>query len=147
MPPLQTQYDDNIAAGYVGAIVNQELCNLISRAVEDSGGIAFGLAVMQGTADKEVTVSDGSDFLGITVRDQSVVASDPDDPDLFEYQENARIMTKGVIWVAANGAVSAGDEVEVQADGTFGASTSGNVSGARWETSAADTELAQLRLG
>ncbi len=104
MPSVQTTYADNIAAGYLGAIVNEESRNLISRNVEDSGGIAFGLAVMQGVEDKGCVVGDGSDFLGVTVRDQSVEATDP---DTFEFQSNARIMTEGVIWVANFGGVAA----------------------------------------
>ena len=145
MPPIQTSYADNIGAGYAGAIVNTERGNLISRNVEDSGGIAFGLAVMQGTEDKGITVSDGSSFLGVTVRTQDRDV-DADDPDVFQYQESARIMTKGVIWVVNSGGVNAGDPVEALADGALGTSTAGNVDGARWETTAADGELAQLRL-
>ena len=72
MPTVQSTYADNIDAGYVGGLVNQEPRVLISRTVEDSGGIAFGLAVMQGTNDKGCVVSDASAFLGVTVRDQSV---------------------------------------------------------------------------
>lgn len=143
MPSIQTDYNDNIGVGYAGAIVNMERGNLISRNVEDSGGIAFGLAVMQGTEDKGITVSDGTDFLGVTVRTQD---RDPDAPNVFAFQESARIMTKGVIWVANSGGVVAGDEVSALADGALGAATSGNVAGARWDTTADDGELAQLRL-
>lgn len=145
MPPaVQTNYADNIGAAYAGAIANTERGNLISRNVEDSGGIAFGLAVMQGSEDKGCTVSDGTSFLGVTVRTQD---RDPDSPNEFAFNESARIMTKGVIWVANNGGVNAGDNVEALADGELGSSTDGNVSGARWDTSAEDGELAQLRLG
>lgn len=140
---VQTTYADNITAGYAGGIVNEEPRTLISRTVEDSGGIAFGLAVMQGAEDKGCTVSDGSDFLGVTVRDQSV---DPSSPSEFEYLANARIMTKGVIWVANSGGVSAGDAVEALADGALGGGTGTGISGARWDTTADDGELAQLRL-
>jgi hypothetical protein len=140
---LQTNYADNIAVGYAGAIANQEPCTLISRTVEDSGGVAFGLAVMQGAKDKGCTVSDGTSFLGVTVRDQSVA---PEAPDTFEFLANARIMTKGVIWIANSGGVTADDSVEALADGALGAATSGNVANARWDTSAEDGELALLRL-
>ncbi len=143
MPSVQTTYPDNIAAGYVGGIVNEESRNLISRNVEDSGGIAFGLAVMQGLDDKGCIVGDGSDFLGVTVRDQSVT---PADPNIFEFQSNARIMTEGVIWVVNSGGVNAGDLVVALADGRLGTSSSPLVANARWETSAADGVLAQLRL-
>jgi hypothetical protein len=140
---VQSSYLDNVPAGYAGAIANQEPRTLISRTVEDSGGIDFGLAVMQGTADKGVVVSDGNAFLGVTVRENS---GEPNDPDTFEYMAEARIMTKGVIWIANSGGVAAGDEVEALADGALGAATSGNVPNARWETTASDGELAMLRL-
>jgi len=144
MGTVQSTYADNIDAGYNGALVNTEPKVLISRAVEDSGGIDFGLAVMQGTNDKGCVVGDGSDFLGVTVRDQSV---DPANPDTFEYQANARIITKGVIWVLNSGGVAAGDPVVLLADGALGTGSSPLVDGARWDTTASTGELTQLRLG
>lgn len=140
---VQSTYADGIAAGYKGALVNQEPKVLISRTVEDSGGIDFGLAVMQGTEDKECVVSDASSFLGVTVRDQSV---DPSAPDTFEYQAEARIITKGVIWVENSGGVNAGDPVVALSDGALGTGSTPLVEGARWDTSADDGDLAQLRL-
>lgn len=148
MPPsVQTTYDDNIGVGYAGAIVSTERGNLISRNVEDSGGIGFGLAVVQGSEDKGCTLGDASTVpLGVTVRTQD---RDPDSPDAFAFNESARIMTKGVIWVLAQNAVEAGDPVEAKADGRLGddAGAGTLVPGWRWETSAGAGELAQLRLG
>jgi hypothetical protein len=143
MGTVQSTYADNIAVGYVGAIANEEPRTLISRNVEDSGGLAFGLAVMQGSEDKGCVVGDASDFLGVTVRDQSVEASSP---NIFEYQSDARIMTEGVIWVANSGGVDAGDPVVALSDGALGTGSSPIVANARWDTSADDGELAQLRL-
>ena len=143
MPTVQSTYADNIAAGYAGAIANEEPRTLISRTVEDSGGIDFGLAIMQGAEDKGCVVGDATDFLGVTVRDQSVEASDP---NTFEYQSEARIMTMGVIWVENSGGVAAGDPVVALADGALGTGSSPVVENARWETTALDGVLAQLRL-
>lgn len=143
MPTVQSTYSSNIPIGYAGGIANEEPRVLISRNVEDVAGIAFGLAVMQGTEDKDCTVSDGTDFLGVTVRDQSV---DPSAPNLFAELSEARIMTSGVIWVANDGGVNAGDPVVALAAGALGTSSSPLVTNGRWETSAADGELAQLRL-
>lgn len=140
---LQTTYADTISAGYKGALVNTEPKVIISRTVEAAAGLAFGLAVMQGTEDKECVVSDGSAFLGVTVRDQSV---DPADPDKFAQYSEARIITKGVIWVENSGGVNAGDPVVALAAGALGTGSSPLVDGARWDTTAADGELAQLRL-
>jgi hypothetical protein len=144
MSTIQSTYADNIGSGYAGGIVNTEPKTLISRTVEGASGLAFGLAVMQGTNDKGVVVSDGSAFLGVTVREASV---DPSTPSKFAQYEEARIMTKGVIWVANSGGVSAGDPVVSLADGALGTGSSPLVDGARWETTAEDGELAQLRLG
>ena len=143
MGTVQSDYADNVAVGYLGAIANQEPRNLISRNVEDSGGIDFALAVMQGSEDKGCVVGDGTDFLGVTVRDQSVEANDP---DTFEFQSSARIMTEGVIWVENSGGVNAGDPVVALADGRLGTGSSPVVENARWDTTALDGVLAQLRL-
>lgn len=143
MPTVQSTYADNISNGYAGAIANEEHCNLISRNVEDSGGIAFGLAVMQGTDDKGCVVGDGTAFLGVTVRTQSI---EDGTADAFEYQDTARIATKGVIWIANSGGVSAGDPVSMEAAGALGTSTANLITGARWDTTATDGNLAQLRL-
>lgn len=144
MGTVQSTYADNITNAFAGAIANQEPKTLISRTVEDSGGIEFGKAVMQGTEDKGVVVGDGTAFLGVVVRTQSV---EDGTFEGFEYRDEARIMTKGVIWVANSGGVNAGDGVEVQADGALAALGSGTeVVGARWDTSATDGNLAQLRL-
>ena len=55
-------------------------------------------------------------------------------------------MTKGVIWVANSGGVSAGDPVVALADGALGTGSSPLVDGARWDTTAVTGALAQLRL-
>lgn len=143
MGTVQDNYSDNIAAGYAGAIVNMEPRVLISRNVETVAGIAFGIAVMQGTEDKGCVISDGTAFLGVTVRDQGV---SPETPNKFAESDNARIMTKGVVWVVNSGGVDAGDAVAALAAGALGASTGSDIPGARWETTAEDGELAQLRL-
>ena len=143
MSTVQSTYADTITAGYAGGLVNEEPKVLISRTVEDSGGIDFGLAVMQGSNDKGCVVSDASAFLGVTVRTQSI---EDGTADAFEYLDEARIMTKGVIWVANSGGVSAGDPVVALADGALGTGSSPLVEGARWDTTATDGNLAQLRL-
>lgn len=141
---VQTTYPDNIPVGYAGALANEEPRVLISRTVEDSGGIAFGLAVMQGVEDKGCIVSDGSAFLGVTVRTQSV--NPDDDLDGFEFHSNARLITKGVVWIANSGGVAADDPVHTLADGALGSTGGTAIDGARWDTTAESGELAQLRL-
>jgi hypothetical protein len=143
MPTISESYASTMSNGYAGAIVNTEPRTLISRTVEDAAGIGFGLVVMQGTNDKGCVIGDGTSFLGVTVREQDTEASDP---DVFAQYDSARIMTKGVVWVVNNGGVSAGDEVALDTSGGLAGATSGDIPGARWETTADDGELAQLRL-
>jgi len=144
MGTVQSSYLDTIPEGYAGAIANEEPRILISRTVETVAGIGFGVAVMQGTNDKGCIISDGTKFLGVTVREQSVA---PSSPSSFALNDTARIMTEGVIWVANSGGVAAGDLVEGGAAGVLKKKTGGTaIPNARWETTADDGDLAQLRL-
>jgi hypothetical protein len=52
MPPIQTTYNDRIPEGKLGAIVNTEHSDIISRTVEGADGLGFGIPVAQGTKDK-----------------------------------------------------------------------------------------------
>jgi hypothetical protein len=150
---VQTTYSETMEAGVAGAIVNTEPKTLISRTVETAAGIGFGKVVQQGAADdgckSDLTAMDASTFLGITALDRSRPTADT--PDAFAQYESARIMRKGVIWVVASGAVAAGNDATVTlATGAIGtaAVAAGVVAipNARWDSSAADGELAKLRL-
>lgn len=147
---VQTTYLDSQPAAFVGMIASNEPNNLISRSVETSAGIGFGVPVIQGTADNQcdVVAASTDDVIGITVRDQSVTS------DLFAENENALLMRSGVMWVTVTdaGGVAAGDDVWVLvSNGTFSnadAGTDGSLklAGCRWETSAANGALAQIRV-
>lgn len=146
---VQSTYSENMAAAYEGMIANTEPNVLISRVVETSGGIGFGVPVIQGTEDNECdAVAAASDaVVGITVRDQST------EDDTFAQYDSALLMRKGVLWVTVTdaGGVSAGDDVWVKvADSTFsnadaGSSGSLKINDARWESSAANGALAKIR--
>nr|WP_313974106.1 hypothetical protein [uncultured Psychrobacter sp.] len=132
-------------AGIAGAIVNTENKNIISRTVEDAAGIAFGLAVAQGTNDKGIRAVTTGDtgFVGITVLDRT--AGDLINGKFVQY-ESARVLEEGVIWVEVTAAVKAGDAAAVDlATGKFNKAGAA-MAGARFETSAASGGLAQLRL-
>lgn len=146
---VQTTYLDNMAAAYAGMIVNTEPNNLISKEVETSGGLGFGVPVIQGTSDSQIDdVAASTDtIVGITVRDQSVTS------DTFAQKDTALVMQRGVMWVTVTdaGGVSAGDDVWVLvSNGTFSnadAGTDGSlkINNARWETSGANGALAAIR--
>lgn len=144
---IQTSYQETTSAAFEGQIATQIPATLISRVVEPSAGLGFGVAVKQGTADNEADAFDGSgDVMGITVRERSL---DANDPDKFAQYDNARIMTKGAAWVTASVAVDAGDDVYVTSAGAFTNVSSGNtqISGAKFDTSTTGEALAIVRLG
>lgn len=139
-------FKNEMDKGVAGAIANTENSNIISRTVEDTTGIAFGLAVAQGVNDKgcrAVTTGDAK-FVGVTVLDRT--ASDLQGNGKFSQYESARILEEGVIWVEVTAAVKAGDAAAVDlATGKFNL-LGAALTGARFETSAASGGLAQLRL-
>jgi len=148
---IQTTYSENIPAGKIGAIVNTENVNLISRNVETVAGIGFGLPVSQGATEDGVRLSGASafDYIGFTVRDQSVRTA-----DIFSQYESARIMTHGLLWVTVTdaGGVVQGDPVWVtKATGALsnadvGSSGGINLAGCKWESAAANGALAKIRV-
>lgn len=155
MPSVQDTYSENIRPAVVGQRANMEPVDLISRNNEDATAIGFGIAVQQGatdggaTADLNTAAMDAYKFLGVTMRERGV---NPATPNGWPKGESLLIMRKGVIWVAVDGAVAAGQDVTVTlATGKLGtkAVTTGVIAipNARWDSSAADLGLAKLRLG
>jgi len=147
---VQNTYLSEMAAAYAGMVANTEPNNLISREVETSAGVGFGIPVIQGTADNQCDVVAASTdaVIGITVRDQSTT------DDKFALADSALLMRNGVIWaeVSDAGGVVAGDPVWVKvSDGTFSnadAGTNGSIqlAGCRWESTAANAALAKIRV-
>lgn len=151
---VQTTYSENIGAARAGMIADtQAEINLISRTVETAAGIGFGLVVDQGTGDEGVILVSASttDPVGFTVRERSV---DPANPDEFSQYDSARIMTKGVIWATVTdaGGVAAGDDVWMTlATGALSNADVGSggglqLAGCRWVSSAANGDLAKIRV-
>ncbi|GFO81231.1 MAG: hypothetical protein A49_08580 [Methyloceanibacter sp.] len=147
---VQTTYNETMDAARVGQPVNTEWKNDISRTVEDAAGVGFGLPVAQGANDGGCKATENTDteILGITVRE---VSTDANDPDKFSQYMSARVRTKGVIWVVAAEGVAAGDPVYVTlATGAFGKTAGANIlqiPNARWDSSASADGLAKVRLG
>ena len=150
---VQTTYNESIAGARAGQVINTEHAEFVSRMVETAAGVPFGVPVQQGANDKgcAVMAAGATAVVGIAVRERSV---NPATPNAFAQYEEARLMRKGVIWVTVTdaGGVAPGDEVWVAlADGTFsnadlGTSGSIQLPGCRWETTAANGALAQLRV-
>lgn len=149
---VQTSYSANIRDAVAGMIADMQAeINLISRTVEDAAGAAFGSVVDQGTEDREITAVSASTTkpIGVVVRERSL---DANTPDAFPQYADARVMTKGVIWVANSGGVAAGDDVWLTlstgalSNADAGLSDGLRLAGCRWATTAADGALAILEV-
>lgn len=105
---------------------------------EEEDGIGFGLPVQQGTADKGVLLAGAlADFLGVSIRDVTLVASAAEFVDKYEQYSNVGYLKKGQIWVLAGAACAAGDPVHYNATTGAWAITGGTgpIVGARYVTS------------
>lgn len=147
---VQTTYSDNMAAAVAGARATMIPATVISRTVE-TAAVGFGVAVSQGTADKGCKAFGSGDtvVLGITVLDRG--AGDHGSADQFAVGDSASVLTQGDVWVVCATGCSAGDGVFVRpSNGAFqdtNANSAVQISGARWDTSAGNGELAVVRLG
>jgi hypothetical protein len=149
MPAVQSSYSLTIGAARAGMVASEEtLTNIISKIVDSAGAIGFGKLVVQSSEgdDKIKIPTAGGTFRGITVRD---VTLRPDDNDAYAVNENAGVVTKGVVWVLPGATVAAGDPVYFTATGALTNASSGNtlIAGALWESAGSTTALAKLRLG
>lgn len=120
MAVAQSTYLENAVIGRPGMIANGEHCNVISRFVEDSSGIAFGRAVFQGSADDGVTATPSANLMGI------LVASKGTSPipggaaaDIVPQRGLASIATDGAVWVTAGANVNDRAQVYVTSAGVF----------------------------
>ena len=145
MPAVQSTYPSRLSSGHVGELADLGESDVISREVQAAGGIGFGLAVIQGTADNQATIGGAGIFLGISVRDPAVDATRG---DKYNQYDNVAIMRNGVIWVTAGEAVNFGDAVYRTSTGTLNKTSAGNtlVANARWDSTAANGALAKVRL-
>lgn len=54
MPTVQSTYNSTQPKAYVGLVANMETQNSITRTVEETNGIGFGIPVVRGTQDKSI---------------------------------------------------------------------------------------------
>lgn len=146
MPALQTTYAGNLAPGYEGMPANMEVRNVISRTIETSGGVGFGKPVYQGATDQAVATT-GSILRGVTEADHNVRPTAAQ-TDGYAQGDTVSIMTKGVIWVVVNGAVTAGAPAYLTAGGAWSATSTSNtaVPNAIFDSAASNGGLAKLRV-
>ena len=126
---VQTRYRGTLVPGFAGMIADMASSEVGTRLCETAAGIGFGLAVSQGVGDKGVVIG-GAAFLGISVRDVTLDGA-PIDPlgdvratvDTYPQNSNMGVLTRGHIWVEAQGNVVAGNALSF--DGTTGKFTTG----------------------
>lgn len=145
MPPLQTSYSENMAAGAVGRRQNMEEWNTFTGLAEDveSNPIGFAQPVKQGTAGEQVALYDGSGvFRGLTEADTTVPGG------TFPEGYNVPVMESGVIWAMAGGTCTIrGPVYWDDADGTYSdTDTDTLIPGAEFDSAASDGELVKIRL-
>lgn len=149
----QTSYTERHAAAYAGMIASTIPNVLVSVNVEEAAGIAFGAVVVKGTADRDGKVPDANgenNFIGIAVREVSTRYTVAADADKFPRYTEARVMTKGDIYVVAGENVTAGEDVffveatAVLMGGT--ASTNQKAINAKWLDTTLSGALGRIRL-
>lgn len=141
---VQSAYSATMAVGLAGQPADSLRFDAVSRLVEDAT-LAYGVAVIQGTADNQVKKGAAGTFIGLTVKDITL----DEETDNYVAADTAAIMIRGTMWVLTSGVVTAGAAVYRTATGTLNATSSGNtlVAGAVWESSAGSGEIARVRIG
>lgn len=151
--PTQTSYAERHSAGFAGQIATTIPCTLVSVNVQEAAGIAFGAPVVKGTADRDGIVPNANgenNFIGIAVREVSSRLNVAADADKFPQYTEARVMTKGDIWVVAGENVAAGEAVFITeaAAAIMGGTPSTNqfAINAKWLDTTSSGQLGRIRL-
>lgn len=145
MAAVQTAYASRMTALALGQIVNQELQNSVSRLLEDSTAVGYGIALFAGTADNEVTATPSGLFEGISMRDVTVESTTA---DTFEEGDTVPLCRFGVIAVQGSKAVDKGDPVYVTDAGAFTDVSTDNtaIAGATFDATTTAAGLVPVRL-
>ena len=149
MVAVQTSYPTTIQPGVEGQLgTTFEDDDVETRTCETAAGIAFGRAVSEGTNAKGAVLGGATKFIGITVRDITLVAQSGQTVDLYQRYGNMGVCLSGDIWVRPVAAVTHGSAATY--DSTTGqlnpASAGVAIPGSRYLTSAGAGALALLRL-
>lgn len=131
----QANYNDRPPIGVVGQCADMTTSDVVSRVCE-TGPIAFGLAVIKGTTDKQAKLGAAGVFIGITVEDKTLL---PDNADTYVAGGAIAIATRGSWFASPTEAVAYGDAVYRAADGTLNKTSSGNtlIANAYWGSTTA----------
>jgi|SRR5215472_10013024 len=151
--PLQTTYTQYLTIAQAGMPATTTGWDVDTKITEDpsGNGIAFGLAVSQGTlhGDRSACLGalSGSHFIGITAANQTLSTLPAGVADTYHDTDNMAVAVRGDWWVKVHGAVKAGDQVTFDpTTGQLGFSGGTVVEDARFMTSAAAGAFAVVRL-
>jgi hypothetical protein len=114
MPAIQTTYAQTILPAYEGMIADSREQTVLSMIVETAAGIGFGKVCVQGTADRQVRISEAvKAFRGISLASHFATekAGLQGTLDAYSQYDNIPVLTAGAIWVLASVAVAAGQPV------------------------------------
>ena len=148
MAVTQTTYTESLPIGTLGQVVNMETANSISRVVEDAAGIPFARAVFQGVNDLGITATPSALFKGVTIADKTLVTVVGGTVDTYPQKGTAGLLDKGVIWVMASAATTAGAPAYVTSAGAWTATATANtaIPNATFDSSTTGASLVKLRL-
>lgn len=116
---LQSSFGATIPVGYPGQIANSEHRNVITRTIEDAGGIGFGKAAFRGAGDHGVTATPSANFIGVTIVDHGQVRRTGVAADTYAQNDNVPVATRGTLKVLVGANVADGDPVYVTPAGVF----------------------------
>lgn len=135
MAVVQLTYASRMPVALAGQVANMTNWDADTRICETAAGIGFGLACAQGTADKGAVLGGALPvFVGVSVRDITLIASTAALVDKYEDNHNMAVLNEGDIWVQTSVATSPTDPVHYDATtGIFAISGgTGPILGARY---------------
>jgi hypothetical protein len=149
MPAIQTTYSATLQPGVEGEIATMlDDDDVETRIVETAAGIAFGRAVSEGANARGAVIGGATKFVGISVKDPTLVIQAGQTVDLYQRYSNMAVMLEGDMWVRPVAAVTHGSPATY--DSTTGqlnpAAAGVSIPNSRYLTSAGAGALALLRL-
>lgn len=144
MGNVQPNYNKTQSIGFEGARADMRSFEVVSRLCQPAS-IAFGKAVIRGTADNQVTIGGAGSFVGLSYRDITLPA---ENADVYKTGDTVGVMTRGTMYAVPTANVADGDPVYYTAAGALTNASSGNtlIPNAVWETTAASGNIAVVRL-
>jgi hypothetical protein len=149
MVAVQTTYTATIQPGAEGMLGTMyEDSSVDSRNCETAAGIAFGRAVSEGANSGGAVLGGATRFIGLTVRDITLVAKQGQTVDLYQQYQEMGVLLKGEMWVRPVAAVTHGAPATYDSTtGQLNPATAGvAIPASRYITSAGAGQLALLQL-